>query len=601
MSVSIETFLRTAGRAVRRYGRVFTTAVRWRRRAAAVTAVTTSSAALAACGGGSGSGGGGFGGSGSTTPPPPVVHPTATEASRFLIQASFGPTDADIAAVAASTFADWIDAQTAMSPSSSHLTWLDTRLAQVRATNPTANLSTNQFHESFWIQASTAPDQLRQRVKLALSEIFVVSFNMDGEDPRGMASYYDMLGKNAFGNFRQLLDDVTWHPAMGIYLTYRGNQKENSATGRLPDQNYAREVMQLMTIGLYLLNTDGTLKTDLLGNSQATYSQSDIAELAKVFTGLSWYHPAPTNSTFFGGNKDAAAYTHPMIAYNSFHSTSAKTFLGTTIAASATADTVGDVKTALDTLFNHANVGPFICRQLIQRLVTSNPTPAYVGRVAAVFNNNGSGVRGDLAAVVRALLLDTEARTLSTDAAYGKLREPILRLGNWMRAFEVTSASGNWLMGSTAVNIPLAEAPLTSPSVFNFFRPGFVPPNTILGGKNKQAPEFQITDEASTASYINVMQSAIGSGIGTGNDISSAYTKELVVATDAAALVDRMNLLLYASQMSAGLKTKIVNAVAAIAIPGGTATQTQIDTAKLNRVKLAILLSMASPEYIAQR
>ena len=424
---------------------------------------------------------------------------------------------------------------------------------------------------------------------------------MDGEDPRGMASFYDMLGKNAFGNFRQLLDDVTWHPAMGLYLTYMANQKENAATGRLPDQNYAREVMQLMTIGLYLLNADGTLKTDLLGNSQATYSQADIAELAKVFTGMSWYHPAPTNSTFFGGSKDAAAYTHPMIAYNSFHSVSAKSFLGTTIAASATADTAGDVKTALDTLFNHANVAPFICRQLIQRLVTSNPTPAYVGRVAAVFNNNGSGVRGDLAAVVKALLLDSEARNLSTAASYGKLREPIVRLANWMRAFEVSSASGNWLMGSTALNTSLNEAPLTSPSVFNFYRPGYVPPNTTLGAANKQAPEFQITDEVSTASYINVMQGAIGNGVGTSNDIKSAYTKELALVTDPAALVDRVNLLLYAGQMSAGLKTKIVNAVTGVTIPGGTATQTQIDTAKLNRVKLAILLSMASPEYIAQR
>jgi uncharacterized protein (DUF1800 family) len=601
MSVSIQTFFHKAGRLARRYGRLVGEAARWRKRAAAVAALSTGSAALAACGGGGG--GGGFGGSsgGTPPPPPPPAHPTASEASRFLIQASFGANDADIAAITAGAYSDWIDAQLAMAPSSGHLAWLDARLVQLRAVNANANLSANQFYESFWVQAATASDQLRQRVKLALSEIFVVSFTMDGEDPRGMASYYDMLGRNAFGNFRQLLDDVTWHPAMGLYLTYMANQKENAATGRLPDQNYAREVMQLMTIGLYLLNSDGTLKTDLLGNSQPTYSQADIAELAKVFTGMSWYHPTPTNSTFFGGGKDAAAYTHPMIAYNSFHSISAKSFLGTTIAASATADTAGDVKTALDALFNHANVAPFICRQLIQRLVTSNPTPAYVGRVAAVFNNNGSGVRGDLGAVVRALLLDSEARTAPAAAAYGKLREPIVRLANWMRAFEVTSASGNWLMGSTALNTSLDEAPLTSPSVFNFFRPGYVPPNTTLGAANKQAPEFQITDEVSTASYINVMQGAIGNGVGTGNDIKSAYAKELALAADAAALVDRVNLLLYAGQMSAGLKTKIVNAVTGIAIPGGTATQTQIDTAKLNRVKLAILLSMASPEYIVQR
>ena len=599
MSGHIRKFAFAAGRTVRRCGRLLEQTVRWRRRAAVLTALAAGSTALEACGGGGGgSSGGSSGGTGST--PPPVIRPTSAEASRFLIQASFGANDADIASITATSYAEWIDAQLGMAPSSSHLTWLDTRLPQLLAVNANAKLSANQFYESFWIQAATASDQLRQRVKLALSEIFVVSFAMDGEDPRGLASYYDMLGKNAFGNFRQLLDDVTWHPAMGIYLTYRGNQKENAATGRLPDQNYAREVMQLMTIGLYLLNTDGTLKTDLLGNRQPTYTQNDIAELAKVFTGMSWYNPTPTSSTFFGGSRDPEAYTKPMIAYNAFHSVSAKSFLGTTIPATTTADTAGEVKIALDTLFNHANVAPFICRQLIQRLVTSNPTPAYVGRIAAVFNNNGSGVRGDLGAVVRALLLDSEARNVSTDATYGKLREPIIRLGNWMRAFEVTSASGTWLMSSTAANTSLAEAPLTSPSVFNFYRPGYVPPNTTLGAANKQAPEFQVTDEVSTASYLNLIQGAIGNGIGTGADVKSAYTKELALS-DVTALVDRVNLLLYAGQMSAGLKTKIVNAVNGIAIPGGTATQTQIDTAKLNRVKLAIFLGMASPEYIAQR
>jgi uncharacterized protein (DUF1800 family) len=600
MSTFIQTICRKAGQSVRHYGRLVGEAARWRKRVAAATVLSSGSAALAACGGGGGGSSGGSSGGTGSPPPPVVVKPTAAEASRFLIQASFGPNDADIASITATSYAEWLDTQLAMAPSSSHLTWLDTRLPQLRAVNATANLTANQFYESFWIQAATAPDQLRQRVKLALSEIFVVSFAMDGEDPRGLASYYDMLGKNAFGTFRQLLDDVTWHPAMGIYLTYRGNQKENAASGRLPDQNYAREVMQLMTIGLYLLNTDGTPKTDLFGNSQPTYGQTDIAELAKVFTGMSWYNPAPTNSTFFGGSRDPEAYTKPMIAYNGFHSVSAKSFLGTTIAASATADTTADVKTALDALCNHANVGPFICRQLIQRLVTSNPTPGYVGRIAAVFNDNGSGVRGDLKAVIRALLLDSEARTASADTTYGKLREPILRLGNWMRAFEVSSASGNWLMSSTAANTALAEAPLTSPSVFNFYRPGYVPPNTTLGTKNKQAPEFQITDEVSTASYLNLMQGAIGNGIGTSADIKSAYAKELAL-TDVTALVDRVNLLLYAGQMSAGLKTKIVNAVNGIAIPGGTATQTQIDTAKLNRVKLAVFLGMASPEYIVQR
>lgn len=577
------------------------------RREAAVLALS-SFATLTACGGGSGggsaSGSSGSGGSGSTAPAP---KPTAAEASRFLTQATFGPNDADISAVTSTSYDSWIDAQIALPVGTTHLAWADARLVQLQAANATASLSSNQFYESFWAQAASAPDQLRQRVKFALSEIFVVSFAMDGEDVRGMASYYDMLGKNAFGNFRQLLNDVTYHPAMGLYLTFLANQKENAAQGRLPDQNYAREVMQLMTIGLYLLNTDGTLKKDLLGNTQATYGQSDIDSLAKVFTGLSWYNPTPTNSTFGGGNRDAEAYTKPMIAYNNFHSISAKTFLGATIAATSTADTNGDVKTALDTLFNHANVGPFIGKQLIQRLVTSNPSDAYVGRVAAVFNDNGKGTRGDLAAVVRAILTDSEARGVTSDPDYGKLREPIVRLGNWMRAFEVTSQSTNWLMSSTSANTSLSQSPLTSPSVFNFYRPGYVPPNTALGSKNKLAPEFQITDEVSIASYLNTMQSVIGSGIGStppggsGADIRSAYTKELALAADVPSLLDRLNLLLFSGTMSTTLNGRINTAVTGVAIPGGTATQAQIDAAKLNRVKLAVFLSMASPEYLTQK
>ncbi|WP_235074333.1 DUF1800 domain-containing protein [Asticcacaulis sp. AC466] len=564
---------------------------------------TIALAGLTACGGG------GSGGSTSSTPsgsvsnpspPPVVVAPTQTEASRFLTQVSFGATDADIASITGSSYASWLDAQIALPVSASHLTWMDARLPVLRAANASANLSANQFYESFWMQAAGGNDQLRQRVKLALSEIFVVSFNSTSENPRGMASYYDMLGRDAFGNFRTLLEDVTYHPAMGLYLTYVANQKEDAKTGRNPDENYAREVMQLMTIGLWQLNLDGTQKTDLFGNPTPTYTGDDVKGLAKVFTGLSYYNPTPSSATFYGYTRDAEMYTKPMIMYNSAHSISAKSFLGTNIAATTTADGNGDVKTALDTLFNHPNVGPFLCKQLIQRLVTSNPSGDYVKRCAQAFNNNGSGVRGDMAAVTKSIFLDTEARAISGDASYGKLREPILRLGNWMRSFEVTSTSGNWLMGSTSAQTSLNQSPLTSPSVFNFYRPGYVPPNSILGGKKKVAPEFQITDEVSVAAYVNTMQSAIQNGVGTSTDIKSAYTKELALAADPAGLVDRIDLLM-GIRMSAGLKSKIVNAVSGVAIPAAGSKQADIDTANLNRVRLAILLSMASPEYLAQR
>jgi uncharacterized protein (DUF1800 family) len=289
-----------------------------------------------------------------------------------------------------------------------------------------------------------------------------------------------------------------------------------------------------------------------------------------------------------------------MIAYANYHSTSEKKFLGVTIPASTTVDTNNDVKIALDTLFNHPNTPSFISKQLIQRLVTSNPSNDYVRRVSQVFINNGNGVRGDLSAVIKAILLDSEARSLSTDVTYGKIREPVIRLTHFMRAFEATSTSNNWRMTSTSAQTSLNQSPLTSASVFNFYRPGFIPPNTTLGGKNKVAPELQITDEITTASYVNLMQGAITNGIGSANDIKSTYTKELALATTPAALLDRMDLLLYGGAMPSALKTRITSEVSNITVPA-TGTQAQIDAAKLNRVRLAILLSMASPDYITQR
>jgi uncharacterized protein (DUF1800 family) len=554
---------------------------------------------LASCGGG---GGGGGGGTTPTTPapPPPAAPLLASDAARFLTQATFGATDAAISQVQTEGYAAWIAEQEAMPVSASHVAIMQARRALPGAPNP----SVNEWYGSFWQQAVTAPDQLRERVKFALSEIFVVSVADPNVNELSAASFYDMLGANAFGNFRTLLEQVSLHPAMGVYLTWIANQKADTTTGRHPDQNYARESMQLMTIGLYQLNADGTQKLDGAGQPIPTYSAADIAGLADVFTGYSWFSPTPTTTTFLGGNRASTAIITPMIPYPSFHATTAKTFLGVTIPASATSDPAGDLKIALDTLFNHPNVGPFISRQLIQRLVTSNPSPAYVGRVAAVFNNDGKGVRGNLGAVVQAILLDPDARTTSAataDPNFGKLREPVIRMANWMRAFNAQSASGGWLETSTASNTSLAQAPLTSSSVFNFFRPGYVAPGTKTGKLGYVAPEFQIADEVSVAGYLNTMQSAITSGVGIGRDITVAYATEVGIANDANALADRMNLLLLNGQMSTALRTRIVDAVNAVAIPGGTATQAQINAALLNRAKLASFMTMASAEYLAQR
>jgi uncharacterized protein (DUF1800 family) len=559
---------------------------------------------VSACGGGGSSGGGSTTPTPTPTPTPPVVSTSLTdaEAERFLTQTSFGVTDSEIVAVEPVGYANWMTQQMAMAPSSSHLTYVDNRLVQLRVTTPTATLNANQFYESFWLQAASAPDQLRQRVKLALSEIFVVSMADANVDTRGASSYYDMLGANAFGNFRDLLQNVALHPMMGVYLTSIANQKEDLTTGRHPDENFAREVMQLMTLGLYKLNIDGSYQLDGAGQPIASYTADDITNLAKVFTGMSWYSPTPTNSTFFGGGRDPNADVTPMIFYSAYHSISAKTFLGVTIPATTTADPAGDLKIALDTIFNNPNVGPFIARQLIQKLVTSNPSAAYIGRVATVFNNNGAGVRGDMASVVRAVLTDNEARdaTIATAATYGKVREPLVRMGNWMRSFNAVSASGNYTLTSTSANTSLSESAMTSPSVFNFYRPGYVPPNTRLGAQNLTAPELQIVDEVSVVGYLNTMQSAVNSGVGTSADIKSAYAAEIAIASDSSALADRMNRLLLYGQMTAALKSKIVTAVNGVTIPA-TGTQAQIDAATLNRAKLAVFLTLASPDYLAQR
>ncbi|AQR62291.1 hypothetical protein BZG35_12025 [Brevundimonas sp. LM2] len=561
--------------------------------------------ALSACGGGGGGGGGGSGSGGGPAGPAPApvpAGPTAADAGRLLTQATFGPTDADIEAVLATGYSGWIDQQIA-AQSSSHLTYLDNRLAQLRLTNANANLGANNFYESFWLYSATSPAQLRERMKLALSEIFVISVVDANIDVRGAGSYYDMLGANAFGNYRTLLEQVALHPMMGVYLTLMGNQKEDARTGRNPDENFAREVLQLMSLGVHELNADGTVRRDGANNPIPTYTPSDISNLARVFTGLSWYSATPTTATFSGAGRTPDSYVRPMIAYPSFHSTSAKTFLGTTIPQGSN-DAGTDVKIALDTIFAHPNVPPFICKQLIQRLVTSNPSPAYVGRCSASFVNNGSGVRGDLAAVVRAILLDAEARDTSASAVttYGKVREPVVRMAHWMRAFGATSASGNYLLNSTSANTSLGQSALASSSVFNFFRPGYVPPNTRLSAQNLTAPEMQIVDEVTVAGYANTMQAAIGNGIGSGNDVRSAYTREIAIAGDANALADRMNRLLLNGTMSTALRARLVESLNSVTVPATTGTnQATIDTALLNRSKLAVYMTMVSPDYLVQR
>lgn len=489
---------------------------------------------------------------------------------------------------------------------------LDAALA--RSTAP-GGINPNQFYSSWWRQALTEPGQLRQRVAFAYSQIFVVSLNDPtlGNGPpaiRGVGSYYDMLLENAFGNYRELLDDITMHAAMGVYLTYMSNRAEDPAGSRTPDENYAREVLQLMSIGLFELNLDGTLRTDSNGRPIPTYTQSDISNLAKVFTGMGWWHPNPNNNTFAGSNRQNDAFIRPLLFYPQFHSTSAKTFLGTTIPAtsSATAASMGsEIDIALDTIFQHPNVGPFIATRLIQQLVTSNPSPAYVERVARVFNDNGSGVRGDMGAVVRAILLDPEARdmTNASAAAFGKLREPVIRMANLLRGFNARSASGYWLIQNTSSSQSLGQSPMASPSVFNFWRPGFVPPATTeAGSRNLRAPEFQAVDEVSVAGYVNTVFTALTNGLGAPTsgspDVRLDLAREIAMADDANALVEHINRLLFYGAMPSSLRSRLVEAVSSISIPAN-GSAAQIEAARLARVQTALLLSMSAPDYLIQR
>ncbi len=550
---------------------------------------------------------------------PSTVVVAPASAARFLTQASFGPSDASIATLQSEGIPAWIAQQEAIPPSPTTLNYVQQWALSWSPTNPdTVPIIPTIVYNGIWKGAITNNDQLRERVRLALSEIFVVSFNTPVMKSRSVASYYDMLGADAFGNFRNLLQDVTLHPAMGVYLNMMSNFKENLATGQHPDQNYAREVMQLMTIGLYQLHQDGTPITDTNGKPLPTFSQTDVSGLASVFTGYGWYTSNPnavgTLPAFAGTNKPLEGWVNTMQPYPSYHSTSAKTFLGVTIPASTMPNPAGDLKIALDTIFNHPNVGPFIGRQLIQRLVASNPSPAYVSRVAAVFNNDGKGVRGNMAAVVAAILLDPEARNDSVGSdpslgpTFGKLREPVVQMANWARAFGARSSSGWWKIGDASPPTMLSQQTLNAPSVFNFWSPTYIPPPaTALGHGGLFAPEFQVINAVSTAGYLNVMLRTAYRGAGPNDsktgvpDVSTAYPTLTPLARDAGSLADKVSLMLLYGQMSAALRAHIINAVNTVNIPGPPATTAQINTALARRVYLAVYFTLASPEYMVQR
>lgn len=541
--------------------------------------VTASSLALSACGGDT-----------SSTPtssspppvvvaPPPVVKITATQASRFLSQAAVGYSKAEVLNLADSGIDAWLNAQFAVARPQKFWDFLIAGNYDAAANINT----TNGFDPMIWSQLMGSGDILRQRVGLALLDQWVTSVDGFGGSWRqfAMAAYLDVLWDNALGNYRDLMEGVSTNVAMGLYLTFLGNVKANPATGAIPDENYGRESMQLFTVGLTQLNMDGTPVLSG-GVPVPTYTQADVSQAARVWTGYTY---ATNDGT------TPARMRLPMIITAARSETGGASFLGITIPPGTDGATAR--KIALDGLFNHANTAPFVTKQLIQHLVTSNPSPAYVGRVAAVFANNGSGIRGDMKAVVRAILTDSEARDDNqvSSATFGKLREPVVRLVQWAKAFNVSSPTQLWPFGNTSSSANrLGESPGRAPSVFNWFRPGYTPPGSSVSAAGLVAPEFQITNEPTIIAYVNYMQSLIANGAGEAKPDYAALT---TIAPDSAALLAELNLVLAANQISAGTIAQMKTALDTIA------TTTTAGT--LNRIYAAIVLVMASPEYLVLR
>jgi uncharacterized protein (DUF1800 family) len=565
---------------------------------------------LAACGGGSGS---------DKLPPSKspareqafVIAPgdqvaSDAHAARFLTQATYGATPASIKKLNALGYSNWLQEQF-LTPS------LDSHWDYVARKGPAGctvcdSIYINAAMESFWLQALQGQDQLRQRTVLALSELFVVSTvnSSVSIQPDAHAAYLDMLAKNAFGNFRDLLESVTRHPTMAHYLSHLRNQKEDPITGRTPDENFAREVMQLFTIGLWQLDEKGRRLKDAKGQDIPTYDLADVMGMARVMTGLSWGGPDDKDARWYGWTGEPTAWNQPLQMYGKFHSQGEKNFLKVSIPArngiATKAQADDDLKVALDTLFNHANTPAFIGKQLIKRFVTSNPSDNYVGRVAQAFRNNGFGVRGDMKAILRAVLMDPEARDASriSDPTWGKLREPMVRYANFLRAFGVVSPTNKYRIWNLEDPInSLGQNPLRAPSVFNWFQPEYSPAGE-LGDAQLTAPEMQITHETTLTGYNNFLDMTIQRTterfrFGRVDAHVVDYAPWIALAAQPDKLLDQLDTVLMNGQLSADTRKDVLQAVNSI-------TRNYLDiTRDEARVHMAIRLLMASPEYIVQK
>ncbi len=506
--------------------------------------------------------------------------------ARFLSHSTLGANVEMITEAEQMGMSAWLDWQCSL-PHQDFMTAFNQVLDAVYVDPGNGIIGFPYFRMAWWQNMLTGDDYLRDRIAFHLSQLFVVSDKSDlmnlGE---GLASFYDMLHDNAFGNFRDILYDVTFHPAMGLYLSHLNNPMSDTTLNQYPDENYAREVMQLFTIGLLELELDGQLKRNIYGQEIPTYSNNEVIEFAKIFTGLGFDAPMAE----FGSRRFYDMKV-PMIMYEDFHEPGPKYLLyGDTIPSGLTG--LQDIDEAIDNLFYHPNVAPFFCRRMIQYLVTSNPSQAYLLRVVQAFEDNGSGVRGDMKAVIRAILLDPEARdcSFSIIPQYGKLVEPLLRYTQFLKAFDVFSSDSTFYSTGILFQELTFQAPLSSPSVFNFFSPNYVP-SGLPPGEILKGPEFQILNSYTSLGYYNLLNT-----IKENNQVLQHETAivqvdlsdELALVNDPELLLNRLDLLFTYGNMSAGTKSIITSAI----------NQLNTDTDKL---EMALYLLLTSPEYVIGR
>ncbi len=583
--------------------------------AGAVSTLTIASLGFTACGGGDSSAPGPTGQSTSTPSPAPSPGSAASlnvqekAAARAVLHSAFSVSDDDIVTIVANGFEAWLDGELRR-PN-------DGNAKQFFEAHGFDEIDTNAFWSRdypldymIWSQLLQRGSGLRMRMALALSEIFVVSINELDIPWRSQAvgEYWDLLNKHAFGNFRELLEEVTLSPVVGVFLDHAGNTKADPSTGRMPDENYAREVLQLFTIGLFELNLDGSLKTNA-NTPIETYTNADVEGLAKVFTGFDLdysdaeFLPDPRGRT--NPIPEVKVIRRPMTAdpkrwripqSTSTHSSDEKRFLGTFIPPDTGPEQ--SLERALDHIFKHPNVAPFFSRQLILRLVTSNPSRGYVERVARVFEDNGSGVRGDLEATFKAAVTDPEATGEHglSDPTFGKLREPMIRFAQWGQTFGARSPSETWQIRNIAGPSLLSQAPFRAASVFNFFRPNFSPPRSQASANNLLAPEFQIVDESSVPGYVNFMRRTIeGTGFWT-DDIAADYEYEVSIANDVDALLNHLDLVLSGGQLRDASRELIRSAIEEVSISADSE-----DDDRLRRVQIGVMLIMCSNDYLIQK